>query len=145
MGVGSTSVELAVANLVYSFDWELRRNEEREMDMEELPGMTMHKRSEQGLSQMSFAYFTFAKVLLSISNPSKRRQAWRITKKHKRSVINAFSLPFNEEKRRSHLSSSFLTSSSILCRIDSRSPASISSTDLAARDSYSEAISRAHQ
>ncbi|XP_020111199.1 cytochrome P450 71A1-like [Ananas comosus] len=46
MGVGSTSVELAVANLVYSFDWELPEGMRREeMDMEELPGMTMHKRS----------------------------------------------------------------------------------------------------
>ncbi|KAJ6793579.1 cytochrome P450 71A9-like [Iris pallida] len=46
MGVGILVVELALANLLYSFDWELPEGTTKEdIDMSEAPGITVHRKS----------------------------------------------------------------------------------------------------
>ena len=46
MGMGLLNVELAVANLVYSFDWELPPGiREEDVDTEPLPGLAMKKKN----------------------------------------------------------------------------------------------------
>ncbi|PKU68771.1 Cytochrome P450 71A1 [Dendrobium catenatum] len=47
---GMATVELALANLLYYFDWRLPDGmKKEEMDMDEVPGITVHKRSALGL------------------------------------------------------------------------------------------------
>ncbi|KAK6142323.1 hypothetical protein DH2020_022671 [Rehmannia glutinosa] len=46
MGMGLISTELALANLLYSFDWALPSNGDNDgVDTEALPGLTMHKKN----------------------------------------------------------------------------------------------------
>ncbi|GER27103.1 cytochrome P450 [Striga asiatica] len=46
MVMGLVATELALANLLYAFDWELPRGmKEDDVDFDVLPGMTMHKKS----------------------------------------------------------------------------------------------------
>ncbi|KAL5998279.1 hypothetical protein ACLOJK_009218 [Asimina triloba] len=46
MHFGTVTVELALANLLYSFDWELPPGMKKEdVDMSELPGITVHKKT----------------------------------------------------------------------------------------------------
>lgn len=55
MVFGTTTVELALANLLYHFDWELPSRVSKEnMDMSEAPGMTVHKKSDLLLVAKSY-------------------------------------------------------------------------------------------
>ncbi|XP_058103654.1 cytochrome P450 71A1-like [Magnolia sinica] len=46
MHFGAVTVEIALANLLYSFNWELPSGvKEEDIDMSELPGITVHKKS----------------------------------------------------------------------------------------------------
>lgn len=46
ISIGLATVEMALANLVYSFDWELPKGVSREdVDTDVLPGITMHKKN----------------------------------------------------------------------------------------------------
>ncbi|XP_022841924.1 cytochrome P450 71B37-like [Olea europaea var. sylvestris] len=46
MSLGLVTVELALANLLYSFDWELpRRMKAEDIDSDVLPGITVHKKN----------------------------------------------------------------------------------------------------
>lgn len=55
MGVATT--ELALANLLYSFDWELPDGMNKEdIDMESKPGLTMHKKIDLCLRPIVFNY-----------------------------------------------------------------------------------------
>ncbi|KAI3470309.1 hypothetical protein Pfo_026972 [Paulownia fortunei] len=57
MFMGLANVELTVANLLYSFDWELPPGiKAQEIDTEVLPGITMHKKNELFLVPKKFAF-----------------------------------------------------------------------------------------
>lgn len=47
LNLGMAIVELTVANLIYSFDWELPRGMKKEdIDLDVCPGITMHKKND---------------------------------------------------------------------------------------------------
>lgn len=55
LNLGMAIVELAVANLIYSFDWELPRGMKKEdIDLDVCPGITMHKKNDLMLVPKSY-------------------------------------------------------------------------------------------
>ncbi|XP_073299756.1 cytochrome P450 83B1-like [Primulina huaijiensis] len=57
MNLGIATVEIGIANLLYSFDWELPRGMKKEdVDMEVAPGVTSHKKNELCLLGKRYEY-----------------------------------------------------------------------------------------